>query len=117
MTRFAHLLAGVVGMFFAGIGIAKVGGQFGLEDFLALGWPFWVFQATGVAELFGGIALLWPRTRRAGALALLLVIAVLCWQPATHTYGPTAGGAVLILALVVLLLSTVSLEADLTRRS
>ncbi|MFI5315915.1 MAG: hypothetical protein ACHQ6T_09445 [Myxococcota bacterium] len=104
MIRFAHLLAGLVGVFFAGIGLAKVGGQFGLDDFLALGWSLWVFQLTGVVELFGGLALLWPRTRRAGAFALLAVIWVLCWQPATHSFGPTAGGAVLIAALAVLLL-------------
>jgi len=114
VTRSAHLLAGLVGVFFAGIGLAKVGGQFGLEDFLELGWPFWLFEMTGVVELFGGLALLWPRSRRAGALALLAVIAVLCWQPATHSYGPTAGGGVMITLLVVLLLSTVLPEADST---
>lgn len=110
MTRSAHLLAGLVGTFFAGIGVAKIGGQFGLEDFLTLGWPFWVFQLTGIVELFAGLALLWPRARRAGAIALLAVIAVLCWQPATHTYGPTAGGSVLIVALLLLLLSTLATE-------
>jgi len=112
VTRIGHVLAGFLGMFFAGIGLAKIGGQFGLEDFLELGWPFWVFQVTGVVELFGGLALLWPRARRAGALSLLAVIAVLCWQPATHTYGPTAAGGVLIAALVVLLISTALREAE-----
>ncbi len=117
MTRIAHVLAGSVGVFFAGIGIAKLSGQFGLADFIELGWPFWLFQVTGVIELFGGIALLWPRARRGGALALLAVIAVLCWQPATHTYRPTTGGGLIIAALVVLLLSTVLPEADSTRPS
>lgn len=112
MTRISHLLAGLLGVFFAGIGIAKVGGQFGLEDYLEQGWPFWVHQLTGIAQLFGGLALLWPRARRAGALALLAVIAVLCWQPATHTYGPTPSGALLIAALLGILLSTLPLAAD-----
>lgn len=106
MTRIAHLLAGFVGAFFALIGLAKVGGQFGLEDFLAVGWSFWVFQGTGIVELFGGLALFWPRARRAAALALLAVVAVLCWQPATHSYGATPGGLVLIAALLLLVLST-----------
>jgi len=112
VTRSAHLLAGLVGVFFAGIGLAKVGGQFGLDDFLELGWPFWVFEITGVVELFAGLALLWPRTRRAGALALLAVIAVLCWQPATHSYSPTAGGSVMITLLLALLISTVFAKPD-----
>jgi len=112
VTRIAHVLAGLLGMFFAGIGAAKIGGQFGLEDFLALGWPLWVYQATGIAELFGGLALLFPRARRAAALALLAVIAVLCWQPATHSYGPTAGGGVMIALLSGVLLSTVLREKE-----
>jgi putative oxidoreductase len=112
VTRIAHVLAGVVGMFFAGIGAAKIGGQFGLEDFLALGWPLWVYQVSGIVELFGGLALLHPRTRRAASLALLGVIAVLCWQPATHSYGPTAGGGVMIALLLGVFLSTVVREED-----
>ncbi len=112
MTRAGHLLAGLLGMFLAGIGIAKVGGQFGLEDYLAMGWPFWVHQLTGIAQLFGGLALPWPRSRRRAALTLLGVIALLCWQPATHAYGPTPGGALLIAALSGILVTTLPLEAD-----
>jgi hypothetical protein len=112
MTRAGHLLAGLLGMFFVGIGVAKLGGQFGLEDYLAMGWPFWVHPLTGTAQLFGGLALLWPRTRRGGALTLLGVIALLCWQPATHAYGPTAGGALLCAALSGILVTTLPLAAD-----
>ena len=112
VTRTGHLLAGLLGVFFAGIGLAKVGGQFALEDYLAMGWPFWVHQLTGIVQLFGGLALLWPRTRRAGALSQLAVITLLCWQPATHAYGPTPGGAVLIAALSGILITTLPLAAD-----
>lgn len=45
------------------------------EPFAEFGWPRWTYFAVGFAEVGGGLALLWRRTRPIGGLVIAAVMA------------------------------------------
>lgn len=45
------------------------------EPLAEFGWPRWTYFANGLAEVFGGVALLWRRTRPVGEAVIAAVMA------------------------------------------
>lgn len=74
----SYLLA----LIFLASGTAKLLGlPFELEAFARWGYPLWFMYLTGVLEVAGGIALLWPRF---SALASLCLAGLMIGAVATH---------------------------------
>lgn len=66
----------VVGVLMILAGALKLADNANLyEPFAEFGWPRWTYFATGFAEVGGGLALLWHRTRPIGGMVIAAVMA------------------------------------------
>ncbi len=71
-----------------------------IEDFEALGQVSWLFPLVGLAEIVGGILLLFPRTRALGAL---VVFPVMMGVLLTHIFSAPEGLHIAVVIWVILL--------------
>lgn len=71
-----------------------------IEDFESLSQVTWLFPLVGLAEIAGGILLLFPRTRALGAL---VVFPVMVGVLLTHIFSAPEGLHIAVVIWVILL--------------
>lgn len=103
---FSTVLGCALGVFFVASGARKlVGWEWALETYRAY-HPDWVYHTSAVVEVVTGLALLVPRTRFAGALGQLALIAWVTFWPLRaldpRTAIPFAITTVLLVTVCVL---------------
>jgi uncharacterized membrane protein YphA (DoxX/SURF4 family) len=99
-NRVLTVIAVLLGIVMIGGGVAKLAGQAGqVSAFAKWGLPAWFRALVGTFEVIGGIGLVVPAARPAGAVILSTIMVGALWAHAAHSEWPSLIPAALLLTV------------------